>query len=102
MACASEPAEWPIVEPGLKEMHGAARNFRGAVRRPVGLTTSGFRHAVGRMVGWVGIEPTTTALKGRCSTAELPTRDSEGAQSTRSFAITRGVGNSCGNKAFAP
>ena len=26
------------------------------------------------MVGWVGLEPTTNALKGRCSTIELPTR----------------------------
>src|SRR4051812_29507926 len=25
-------------------------------------------------VGWVGLEPTTNALKGRCSTIELPTR----------------------------
>src|SRR4051812_32292411 len=24
--------------------------------------------------GWVGLEPTTNALKGRCSTIELPTR----------------------------
>ena len=24
-------------------------------------------------VGWVGLEPTTNALKGRCSTIELPT-----------------------------
>ena len=27
-----------------------------------------------RKVGWVGLEPTTNALKGRCSTIELPTR----------------------------
>lgn len=26
------------------------------------------------VVGWVGLEPTTNALKGRCSTIELPTR----------------------------
>jgi hypothetical protein len=26
------------------------------------------------IVGWVGLEPTTNALKGRCSTVELPTR----------------------------
>ena len=25
-------------------------------------------------LGWVGLEPTTNALKGRCSTIELPTR----------------------------
>jgi hypothetical protein len=25
-------------------------------------------------MGWVGLEPTTNALKGRCSTIELPTR----------------------------
>ena len=24
-------------------------------------------------MGWVGLEPTTNALKGRCSTIELPT-----------------------------
>jgi hypothetical protein len=27
-----------------------------------------------RTLGWVGLEPTTNALKGRCSTIELPTR----------------------------
>ena len=27
-----------------------------------------------RKLGWVGLEPTTNALKGRCSTIELPTR----------------------------
>ena len=26
-------------------------------------------------LGWVGLEPTTNALKGRCSTIELPTRN---------------------------
>jgi hypothetical protein len=26
-------------------------------------------------VGWQGFEPWTNGLKGRCSTAELPTRD---------------------------
>jgi hypothetical protein len=31
-------------------------------------------HAMGK-VGWVGLEPTTNALKGRCSTIELPTRE---------------------------
>ncbi len=25
-------------------------------------------------MGWVGLEPTTNALKGHCSTIELPTR----------------------------
>ena len=30
-----------------------------------------------RKVGWVGLEPTTNALKGRCSTIELPTRNLE-------------------------
>ena len=28
----------------------------------------------GRFLGWVGLEPTTNALKGRCSTIELPTQ----------------------------
>ncbi len=28
-------------------------------------------------MGWVGLEPTTNALKGHCSTIELPTRHSE-------------------------
>ena len=28
----------------------------------------------GRGVGWEGLEPSTNALKGRCSTIELPTR----------------------------
>ena len=27
------------------------------------------------MVGWVGLEPTTNGLKGRCSTTELPTHE---------------------------
>ena len=27
-----------------------------------------------RGVGWAGLEPATNALKGRCSTIELPTR----------------------------
>lgn len=26
-------------------------------------------------VGWEGLEPSTNALKGRCSTIELPTRE---------------------------
>ena len=88
----------------------AARYALIAIGSPrVGLTTRGCCHAVGQMVGWVGIEPTTTALKGRCSTAELPTRPSEGAQSTRLFtrlalheAIASRVRNPCQNKAFAP
>ena len=29
-------------------------------------------------VGWVGIEPTTNALKGRCSTFELPSHVARG------------------------
>lgn len=29
-------------------------------------------------MGWVGLEPTTNALKGRCSTIELPTRRERG------------------------
>jgi hypothetical protein len=32
------------------------------------------RPGVAFRVGWVGLEPTTNALKGRCSTIELPTR----------------------------
>ena len=28
-------------------------------------------------MGWVGLEPTTNALKGRCSTIELPTPSGE-------------------------
>jgi hypothetical protein len=34
-------------------------------------------------LGWVGIEPTTNALKGRCSTIELPTRK----QSTEGYSL---------------
>ena len=33
----------------------------------------GFRGEGG--VGWEGLEPSTNALKGRCSTIELPTRE---------------------------
>ncbi len=32
------------------------------------------RETGGESLGWVGLEPTTNALKGRCSTIELPTR----------------------------
>ena len=34
-------------------------------------------------MGWLGLEPRTNALKGRCSTIELPTR-----QETSSESIT--------------
>jgi hypothetical protein len=37
-------------------------------------------------LGWVGLEPTTNALKGRCSTIELPTR-----QETSSESITKSL-----------
>ena len=33
-----------------------------------------FSNVVEEKMGWVGLEPTTNALKGRCSTIELPTR----------------------------
>jgi hypothetical protein len=32
-------------------------------------------------MGWVGLEPTTNALKGRCSTIELPTRQETSSES---------------------
>ena len=32
------------------------------------------------LVGWVGLEPTANGLKGRCSTTELPTPQTQGAQ----------------------
>jgi hypothetical protein len=34
-----------------------------------------------RELGWVGLEPTTNALKGRCSTIELPTREEMSSES---------------------
>jgi hypothetical protein len=37
-------------------------------------------------MGWVGLEPTTNALKGRCSTIELPTR-----QETSTESITKSL-----------
>jgi hypothetical protein len=39
-----------------------------------------------RVLGWVGLEPTTNALKGRCSTVELPTH-----QETSSESITKSL-----------
>jgi hypothetical protein len=39
-----------------------------------------------KFMGWVGLEPTTNALKGRCSTVELPTR-----QETSSESITKSL-----------
>src|SRR5262245_39195318 len=59
-------AAWAIVGISLKEVRRSALILRGRRHRPVGLATGSFCHAVGQMVGWVGIEPTTTALKGRC------------------------------------
>ena len=34
-------------------------------------------------MGWVGLEPTTNALKGRCSTIELPTRNPKSSPQVR-------------------
>ena len=44
-----------------------------------------------KMVGWVGLEPTTNSLKGYCSTIELPTRGRGGRNRTddKRFAISR-------------
>jgi hypothetical protein len=44
-------------------------------RRPNGFYSgrTDFRDRI-LYLGWVGLEPTTNALKGRCSTIELPTR----------------------------
>jgi hypothetical protein len=36
-------------------------------------------------LGWVGLEPTTNALKGRCSTIELPTRQETSSESITKF-----------------
>jgi hypothetical protein len=36
-------------------------------------------------LGWVGLEPTTNALKGRCSTIELPTRREVSSESIGKF-----------------
>jgi hypothetical protein len=41
-----------------------------------------------KYLGWVGLEPTTNALKGRCSTIELPTPRRE----TSSETILKSVG----------
>ena len=35
------------------------------------------------VVGWEGLEPSTNALKGRCSTIELPTRSGPGSERTQ-------------------
>jgi hypothetical protein len=45
-------------------------------------------------VGWLGLEPRTNALKGRCSTIELPTRKES----------TEGIANSlrCNPKNLSP
>lgn len=47
-------------------------------------------------MGWVGLEPTTNALKGRCSTIELPTRVSfslyrAGSEAQAGFGKANGV-----------
>ena len=98
----------------LKEVPRDERLLRKAPRGVVSLTSTKARgvvcHAVGELVGWVGIEPTTTALKGRCSTAELPTRLYAGARSLHDLcttlagrkAVARRVRKSSRNKAFAP
>jgi len=53
--------------------------LRGDLERREGnlIASRAFTHAglqSFQRVGWVGLEPTTNALKGRCSTIELPTR----------------------------
>jgi hypothetical protein len=42
-----------------------------------------------RYLGWVGLEPTTNALKGRCSTIELPTRLEKSHQTIANFALCK-------------
>lgn len=51
-----------------------------ALRLPKKITT--WIQAVRGGMGWEGLEPSTNALKGRCSTIELPTRKREMRQST--------------------
>ena len=41
-------------------------------------------------VGWAGLEPATNALKGRCSTIELPTRLIFRTIATRDYASATG------------
>jgi hypothetical protein len=50
--------------------HGGSAEFRDRIK----------------YLGWVGLEPTTNALKGRCSTVELPTH-----QETSSESITKSL-----------
>jgi hypothetical protein len=60
----------PIVKPAQNphNLHYSGANAESAARLPI-------RHAIAdvelKLVGAVGIEPTTFGLKGRCSTTEL-------------------------------
>ena len=38
-------------------------------------------------MGWLGLEPRTNALKGRCSTIELPTRETSSCRIGASFSF---------------
>jgi ribose transport system substrate-binding protein len=62
-------------------------------RRAIGLSSSDepFIQISGAVVGRQGFEPWTNGLKGRCSTAELPTRSSAGAKGTRVCPMSKPV-----------
>jgi hypothetical protein len=62
----SHTTSHPVSEPTASGMNQAA---------PFAERTTARREAEAMIkVGWLGLEPRTNALKGRCSTIELPTR----------------------------
>lgn len=48
----------------VSEEHSRSARIRTVVIKPT----------IRKIVGWDGLEPSTNALKGRCSTIELPTQ----------------------------
>ncbi len=60
-------------EPLVTETNGALHVGGGI--RPKSFFEEAYRVNWG--VGWEGLEPSTNALKGHCSTIELPTRNVE-------------------------
>ena len=54
----------------------SACNGESAVRPGLPMLRNPFAFRVFVLVGWEGLEPSTNALKGRCSTIELPTHPS--------------------------
>jgi hypothetical protein len=65
-----ELGQWIVLHRLPNGFHSGSAEFRGQIKT----------------MGWLGLEPRTNALKGRCSTIELPTR-----QETSSENITKSL-----------